>query len=156
MAKKKKAKKKTVVKKKRPAPKPKKKAAPRKAKKKSAKAVKKSPKKASSPKSKSSQPKKTVALAPLAPKAPPAIPGEKFIGEVEDYYGKISVVALTLKDSLAVGDSIHILGHTTDYVQTVDSMQINHDPVKAAKKGDGVGIKAADKSRKGDNVYRIG
>ncbi len=107
--------------------------------------------------SKSKQSKgKAKSLQPLAPKPPKALPGEKFVGKVEDFFGKISVIALTLKESLAVGDAIHVLGHTTDYTEEVKSMQINHQPVKAAKKGDSVGIKVGDKARKGDNVYRVG
>ena len=118
------------------------------------KAVKKSSKKTGGKSQAPSKPKSQGPL-PLAPKAPPSIPGEKFIGKVEDYFGKISVIALTLKDSLSLGDSVHVLGHTTDFVQELKSMQINHNPVKAAKKGDSVGFKVGEKARKGDNVYRV-
>ena len=137
---------------------------PKKKKAKKAKTVKR--KAASSPKSKakkkaagksgSSSKVKSKGPLPLAPKAPPALPGEKFIGKVEDYFGKISVIALTLKDALSIGDTVHVLGHTTDLTQEVKSMQINHNPVKVAKKGDSVGFKVGDKARKGDNVYRVG
>src|SRR3989344_4608193 len=93
--------------------------------KKKSKPVKKKP--AAKPKKKASSsrtpPKPKRAPLPLAPKAPPGLPGEKFLGKVEDYFGKISVIALTLKESLAVGDAIHVLGHTTDYTEAVASMQ---------------------------------
>ena len=113
-------------------------------------------KKKAAGKSGSSTKIKSKGPLPLAPKAPPALPGEKFIGKVEDYFGKISVIALTLKDVLSLGDTVHVLGHTTDLTQEVKSMQINHNPVKVAKKGDSVGFKANEKARKGDNVFRVG
>jgi len=78
---------------------------------------------------------------------------EKLIGKIEHLYDKISVVTLTLKNPLKVGDIIHVKGHTTDFVQTVDSIQIEHDSVKKAKKGDGVGIKVKGVVRDNDAIY---
>ena len=92
---------------------------------------------------------------PLAPKAPPGLPGEKFLGKVEDYFGKISVVALTLKESLSVGDTLHVHGHTTDFTEEVKSMQIDHKPVQLAKKKASAVVTAGQKARKGDNVYLL-
>lgn len=80
---------------------------------------------------------------------------ERKVGEVEDYFSRISVIALTLADSLSIGNSIHVKGHTTDLTQRVDSMQIEHQPVQDAKKGDSVGIKVNDKCRKGDAVFKV-
>ena len=131
---------KTKAVKKKTAPKPKKSAAKKSVRKASAKAA----------------PRKRAGAIPLAPKAPPKIPGEKFLGEVEDFFGQIFVIALTLKEALSVGDAIHVKGHTTDFAEAVKSMQIDHKAVKTAKRGDGVGIKVGDKARKGDYVYRVG
>ena len=116
------------------------------------KAASKPVKKASSSRA-SAKPKR--APLPLAPKAPPGLPGEKFLGKVEDFFGKIFVVALTLKEALSVGDTLHIHGHTTDFTEEVKSMQIDHKPVQSAKKKDSVGIKVGQKARKGDNVYLL-
>lgn len=80
---------------------------------------------------------------------------EERIGIVEDYFAKISVIAVKLEGELKVGDKIHIKGHTTDFIQIVDSMQIEHQNVSFAKKGDNVGIKAEQKARKGDVVYKV-
>lgn len=77
------------------------------------------------------------------------------MGEVEDYFSHIGVIALKTKGSLSVGDAIHVHGHTTDLAQRIESMQINHGPIQNAKKGDSVGIKVNDKCRKGDEVFRI-
>ena len=95
------------------------------------------------------------APAPLRTATQPAVPKGKPLGEVEDYFSRISVIAITLKDSLTVGDTIHVHGHTTDFKERVESMQISHEPVTSAKKGDSVGIKVGEKCRKGDDVYRV-
>ena len=79
---------------------------------------------------------------------------EKPIGEVTHYFGKIGVMAVDLTDTLTVGEQIHIRGHTTDLILTVDSMQIEHQGVPKAGPGDSVGIKVGDKVRPGDTVYR--
>lgn len=81
---------------------------------------------------------------------------EKRIGTVLDYFAKIGVVAFRVEeDGLKVGDSIHIKGHTTDLTQEVTSMQIDREAIEEAKIGDDVGIKAKDRVRKGDAVYKV-
>ena len=59
----------------------------------------------------------------------------KEIGRVEDYFAKVGVVALRLGGSLAVGDRIRIRGHTTDFSQQVNSIQIEHESVDGARSG---------------------
>lgn len=80
---------------------------------------------------------------------------EERVGIVEDYFAKISVIAVKLEGELKVGDRIHIKGHTTDFYQQVESMQIEHNQVTSAKKGDSVGIKVSERCRKGDVVYKV-
>jgi putative protease len=79
--------------------------------------------------------------------------GEKVIAVVDHFFGKISVAAFKLKAPLRVGDMIHIKGHTTDFIQKVDSIQIEHESVPKAGKGAEVGIKVKGKVRAGDTVY---
>jgi hypothetical protein len=79
--------------------------------------------------------------------------GEKLIGNIEHYFGKISVAALKLKSPLSVGDLIHIKGPHTDFLQKVESMQIEHQNVQKAKKGQDVGIKVKEKCRVTDSIY---
>jgi putative protease len=80
---------------------------------------------------------------------------EKPIGKVTHYFGKIGVMALELTDALSVGDTIHVKGHTTDFVTTVESLQIEHESVAEAGAGQSVGIKVGEKVRVGDMVYRV-
>jgi len=80
---------------------------------------------------------------------------EKEVGKITHYYGHISVGIVELSDSLKVGDTIHIKGHTSDFTQTVDSMQIEHKNVNEAKSGDAIGIKVIQKVHPGDTVYKV-
>lgn len=80
---------------------------------------------------------------------------EKKIGDVVHYYDDIGVAGVVLTGKLKVGDTIHVKGHTTDFIDTVGSMEIDHESVKKAKKGDDVGIKVSDRVREHDEVYRV-
>ena len=81
---------------------------------------------------------------------------EELIGKITHYFGKIEVGILEItKGKLAVGDTIHIKGGSTDFEQTVDSMQIEHEQVEKAKKGDVIGLKVKDKVREEDEVYKV-
>lgn len=78
---------------------------------------------------------------------------DKPIGEVTHYFDKISVAAIKLNAPLKVGDTIKVQGYTTNFDEKVDSMQIDHQEVNEAKKGDEIGIKVSDKVRIGDEIY---
>jgi len=81
---------------------------------------------------------------------------EKRIGTIIDYFAKVGVLAFRVEeDGLKVGDTIHVKGHTTDLTQEVSSMQIEREAIEEAKVGDDVGIKAKDRVRKGDAVYKV-
>lgn len=78
---------------------------------------------------------------------------EKTLGIVDHFFGHISVAAIKVKSPFKVGDVIHVKGHTTDFTQGIDSMQIEHQNVMRAKKGDDIGIKVKEKVRQHDVVY---
>jgi len=81
---------------------------------------------------------------------------EEKVGKVMSFYSNINVAAIELTDgSLNVGDKIHIKGATTDFEQTVDSMQVEHEVVQEAEKGTSIGIKVKDKVRPSDEVFKI-
>lgn len=78
------------------------------------------------------------------------------IGTVEDYFGKVGVIAFHVEgEEISVGDTIHVKGHTTDFQQVVESIQIDRQPVQRAGPGSNVGIKAKEKARKGDVIYKV-
>ncbi len=77
------------------------------------------------------------------------------VGKIAHFFSKINVAVVELSDTLSVGDTIRIQGPTTDFEQTVDSMQIEHNNVKTAKKGESIGLKVKDKVRERDTVYRV-
>ena len=79
----------------------------------------------------------------------------KLIGKVTHYFGNIGVAVLELTDTLKVGDTIRIVGGTTDFTQTVDSMEIEHKKVEEAKAGDSIGLKVSQKVREGYKVYKL-
>ena len=82
--------------------------------------------------------------------------GENEIGKISTFFSHIGVAAIKLTGKLKVGDRIHVKGHTTDFEQLVDSMQINRKEVKEAKKGDEIGIKVVDRVRPNDAVFLVG
>jgi len=77
------------------------------------------------------------------------------IGKVMHFFSKISVAVVELKAPLSVGDKIRIMGPTTDFEQTVESMQIEHETVKIAKAGQSIGLKVKEHVRETDTVYKI-
>ena len=129
--------------------KPKTKAKPRTKKTLRVKTKTKKPKKAA-PKPKA---RKKTAAKPKMSVIPP--PNSVLVGRVEDYFAKIGVIAFTVKKPLHLGEHLHVLGHTTNLEQTLDSMQIEHQTVTEAKPGDAVGIKLTSRARRGDYVFLI-
>jgi putative protease len=79
---------------------------------------------------------------------------EKLIGRITHYYGHLGVGIIELSDTLKVGDSIHIKGHESDFVQQVSSMQIERASVEEAGAGEVVGIKVEGKVHEHDSVYK--
>jgi len=82
-------------------------------------------------------------------------PGDA-IGKVTHYFSHLAVAAVTLTAPLAVGERIHIRGHTTDQEQTVESMQVDHHQVAAAAPGDDVALKVDGHVRDHDLIFREG
>ena len=81
---------------------------------------------------------------------------EEQVGRVSHFFGKVSVAGIDVTaDEIKGGDTIHITGHTTDFTQTIDSMQIDNQDVERATKGDSIGIKVPDRVRPHDIVYRV-
>lgn len=80
----------------------------------------------------------------------------KLIGKVSHYFDKIGVAVIELAGPLKVGDTIRIAGgEATDFRQEVESMQMEHEPIEKAKKGEAIGVKVQEKVREGYKVYKI-
>ena len=81
---------------------------------------------------------------------------ERRIGVVSHWFSRLGVAAIDLTDGdLHVGDQVHIIGHTTDLLQPVRSLQIDHHWVNEAHNGESVGVKVADHVREHDDVYLV-
>ncbi len=78
------------------------------------------------------------------------------VGEVSHYFTKIGVAVIELTGKIKVGDSISVKGMTTNFEQKVESMQVEGVNIEEANPGDDIGMKVADRVRKGDIVYRLG
>lgn len=77
------------------------------------------------------------------------------IGRVRHYFNHINVAVLRLDENLKLGDRIHFFGHSTDFIQTVTSMEVNHHSVLAVEPGDDVAIKVTEPLHEHDVAYRI-
>jgi len=77
------------------------------------------------------------------------------IGKITHYFSHIGVAVVEIEKPLHVGDKISIEGSTTNFQQTVDSMQIEHDKIQEAKPGQAIGLKVNDRVREGDVVFKI-
>ena len=81
---------------------------------------------------------------------------EHKIGEVIKFFGKIGVAAIQLSEgALKVGDTIRIVGHTSDVSQVIESMQVENANVQEAGKGADIGIKVKERVREHDTVYKV-
>ena len=79
---------------------------------------------------------------------------EKAVGKVTHYYGNINVAVVQVSSIMRKGDKIKI-GKTDFFEQKVKSMQVNKNPVEAARKGKEIGLKVTERARIGDVVYKI-
>ncbi len=103
-------------------------------------------------------PKELLQKKPVPAKVPEhdPQPGEDPIGIVTHYYNHLSVAVVRLDNgSLAVGDVVRFLGHTTDLRQTIDSIEVNHHSVTEAGRRLEFGVKVKDHVREHDVVYKV-
>ena len=77
----------------------------------------------------------------------------KKIGKVVHYYGGIKVAIIKFNKDIKVGKEVRFKGVTTDFKQTISSMQFDHKDVKVAKKLKQIGVKIKSKVREGDEVF---
>ena len=108
------------------------------------------------------KPRPVSQARPKAVKPPPSRPAkptaaEERIGAVTHYYSHLSVAAVQLEPGtkLRVGDEIRIRGHTTDFTQKVESLEVNHRSVTEVGPNDDFGLKVVEHAREHDIVYKV-
>ncbi len=77
------------------------------------------------------------------------------VGKITHYYDKIGVAVIELEGALSDKDSIRISGHGNEFTQPVSSMQIEHENIEKAKKGDAIGLKVDQPVKEGDEVFKV-
>lgn len=77
------------------------------------------------------------------------------IGKVTHFFDHLCVAVLALEQPIQVGDTVHFLGHSTDFKQKVESLQIEHKAVTSANPGEEVAMKVAQRVRPNDAVFKI-
>jgi putative protease len=77
------------------------------------------------------------------------------IGRISHYYNHLQVAVLKLKEPLLVGDLIHVLGHSTDFMQKVTSLQIDYHNVTGVNPGDQVALRVIEPVREHDVIYLV-
>ncbi len=82
---------------------------------------------------------------------------EKPVGAIVHYYGKIKVGVIEIHkgQQVAVGEILYFSGNTTDFDDTLSSMQEYGKPINVAKGKKQVGVKVKKKVRQGDKVFSI-
>lgn len=80
---------------------------------------------------------------------------EKQVGTVTHWYDKIGVAVVKLTGKLAKGARIKIKKGTEEFEDTVSSLQIDHEDVAAAKKGDDAAMKLTQKAKEGSGIFLV-
>lgn len=77
---------------------------------------------------------------------------EKKLGGITHYFDHLKVGIIKVESPIKVGDKVYVKGHTTDFKQEITEMQLEHETITSAKKGQEVGFKVKKIVREGDQV----
>lgn len=78
------------------------------------------------------------------------------VGTITHYFSHVEAAVIKLtKGSLSLGDTIVIKGHTTEFKEKIDSLQMDHVSITTAHIGQEIGLKVKKKVREHDVVYRL-
>jgi len=80
---------------------------------------------------------------------------DKEIGKVIHYFDKAMVAVIRLTDSLKTGETVKFVHGENEFTQTIDSMEVEHEKIQSAKKGDEVAVKVEQKTHEGAKVYKV-
>ncbi len=126
----------------------------KKAKKAAKKVIKKKVIKKSTKKTTKRVAKKTAKKKPVLKKKAAVKKEGNVIGLITHYFPHVQAAVIKLKGPLSMGETVKVKGHTTDFTQTVSSMQIDRMDISNAKKGDEIGLQVISRVRQGDKVYK--
>jgi hypothetical protein len=79
---------------------------------------------------------------------------EQEVGVITHFWSKLGVAGVHLEAPVAVGDHIHVKGHSDDFEQVLDSIEIDHSKVGHADPGADVGIRVTAHAHEHDRVYK--
>ena len=81
---------------------------------------------------------------------------EEEVGMVVKFFAKPSVAAINVtKGSIKKGDTLMYKGHTSNFTEQVNSIEIDNQSVEEAKVGDMIGVKVKERVRENDIVYKV-
>lgn len=77
------------------------------------------------------------------------------VGEVTHYFQNVSVAVVSVEAAFEAGDELHIEGANDDFRFTVESMEIDRQPVERVEAGDEVGVEVPQRAHEGSTVRRV-
>ena len=80
---------------------------------------------------------------------------DKELGKVIHYFDKAMVAVIRLEDKLSVGDNVKFVYGENEFSQTVDSMEVEHEKIQSAGKGEEVAVKVEQRAKEGTRVYKV-
>ncbi len=80
---------------------------------------------------------------------------ENIIGLITHYFPRVKAAVVKLKAPLTIGDTVRIKGHTTNFTQVVNSIQIDRQPITKAKRGQEIGLLVDSRVRHKDVIYKV-
>lgn len=81
---------------------------------------------------------------------------ERYVGTVTHYYKGPGVAVIQVAENgIDLGDQVHVVGHTTDFADRIESMEMEHGRVEHAGPGEEVAIKVHERARPHDQLYKV-
>lgn len=77
------------------------------------------------------------------------------VGKVIHYYDKIGVAVVEVSSELALGDTIKITGQETEFIQQVNSLQIEHQQIQKVTSGQTIGLKVDQPVKENFLVWKV-
>jgi putative protease len=78
------------------------------------------------------------------------------VGEVTHYFPHVNAAVVKVaQGEIREGEILSFRGHTTNFKQPANSMQIDHKPIQVARAGDELGIRVKSRVRAGDKVFKV-